>query len=435
MDRLDRARHRGSTAKRTVIRAASRWLVPASLLAGAVMSGALLAHAPSNALPGLSQPLAVATSWGTFGARLVAILFVALACAFAAYRIALRHPPALPSTLAAIALSLIAALAWRPVFSSDVYAYAAYGAMMLHGVNPYQHATIADPFVAAARWQWSGSLPVCVYGAAFVAFAAAMVGLTKTFGVAAVLYALRIAACGAFVVCAWLLARAGTPDDAARGRRAALFFGLNPVAVWTAAEGHNDVFAIAVVLAGVAVSRYSARLGSTIASAAGALKLPAIAAGFPLGLGGGITGALVALGASIPLAIAFASNIAPHGHYAPFASVQSLSPLLALATAIALVLRARHAATRIDRLGLLALIAWLAIPNPYPWYGLWLLPLAAWATDRRIATAALLITAAALLRYIPDAVALPGRPEAIALGAAAFLGYTPLFDRAIISGP
>jgi hypothetical protein len=61
------------------------------------------------------------------------------------------------------------------------------------------------------------------------------------------------------------------------------------------------------------------------------------------------------------------------------------------------------------------------IPNPYPWYGVWLLALAALAPRSRAATAALLLSFTALLRYIPDAVATPSPAEAAVLSVAATL--------------
>ena len=67
----------------------------------------------------------------------------------------------------------------------------------------------------------------------------------------------------------------------------------------------------------------------------------------------------------------------------PLASVQALGlPVAALAVLV--LWRTRSMTTPIDRWCMVALAAWIAIPNPYPWYALWLLPLAAFAHDRRV---------------------------------------------------
>ncbi|MGH7709227.1 MAG: hypothetical protein ACREM6_15120, partial [Vulcanimicrobiaceae bacterium] len=54
-------------------------------------------------------------------------------------------------------------------------------------------------------------------------------------------------------------------------------------------------------------------------------------------------------------------------------------------------------------LGRLAVAAWLAIPYPYPWYGLWFLPLAV-TLGRGQGSALLGGTFASAARYIPDMV-------------------------------
>ncbi len=415
------------------------------LLAGAIASRILLAHAPVQFSLDLAQPLPVATWWGGYGAQLFALLCIVLALGYVAYLSLLRRqPPPLRVTLIIAAASLAAGLAWSPLFSSDVYAYAAYGSLALHGVNPYAHAVLpGDPYAAAAQWQWTHALPLCVYGEAFVAIASALVSLTKALGVAATLDAFRVLSCAAFMLCAYLLANAGHAQDGERGRRAALFFALNPVALWSAAEGHNDTLMLAVVLGGFVLMRAQPVIGTALSVAAGTIKLPGLVPGAVFAalqwrartwqpILGAVAGSIVVALASLPMVYAFTARSSQHSYHA-FASVQSLHPLVAMALALWLALGIRRAATPIDRFCLLALIAWLAIPNPYPWYTLWVLPLAAWATDRRIALASLCVTATSVLRYIPDAVGTPGALATAALGLAALCGYAPLLRRAIIS--
>ena len=101
---------------------------------------------------------------------------------------------------------LSAALAWPVVFSSDVYAYAAYGNAVLHAQNPYlavshaQHGT----FVDAARWQWGGvSFPASVYGPLFIGIAAIATFLAED-RLPATLWMLRIFAAAAVRWCGGL---------------------------------------------------------------------------------------------------------------------------------------------------------------------------------------------------------------------------------------
>ena len=67
------------------------------------------------------------------------------------------------------------------------------------------------------------------------------------------------------------------------------------------------------------------------------------------------------------------------------------------------------------------LAAWVLVPNPYPWYGLWLVALAGLAPRSRAGAVAILLSLTALLRYVPDAIAIPSPPIGVALGIAAAL--------------
>ena len=444
MDRAARNRYGGANIERLV-----RLIVVALIFAvGAIVSRVLLASVPARFILDLAQPLPVVTWWGSTGALFIGILLTTIAVASVAYAWSLqREPPNVRDTVIASAAALIAAFVWLPLFSSDVYAYAAYGEMARLGINPYVHVALpqTDPLFHAASWQWTGSLPICVYGTLFVSIATLVVFVTQHLHVASQLNAFRLLSCAASLCCVYLLAKCGAEGDDRRARRAALFLGLNPVALWAAAEGHNDTLMVALVLAGIVLYRTKHAAGAFVAVLAGAIKIPGLIAGGTLAtvallergdrraFAAGAAGVAVVAVASLPLIYGATHDLAPHGHYAPLASVQSLHPVVAIAVAIAVLLRARTAQTTIDRLASIALAAWLAIPNPYPWYGLWLLPLGAWASDRRIALTTALVCAAATLRYIPDAVALPGSAAALALGAAALSAYTPLLSRGIIA--
>ncbi len=422
-------------------------LVAVIFAVGAIVSRVLLASAPARFVIDLAQPIPVVTWWGDAGSFFVLVLLVTIAAASIPYAWSLRRDaPAVRDVAIASAVTLIAALFWLPLFSSDVYAYAAYGEMARLGINPYVHSALPanDPLLRAALWQWTGTLPICVYGSLFVSIAKFVVLATRHLSVALQLNAFRIVSSAAFLCSVVLLSMCGISTDARRARQAALFFALNPVAIWAAAEGHNDTWMLALVLAGFALYRTNSAAGAFVAMLAGAIKIPGLLAGGTLALtgfvqrrdwrtlAGAVLGLAIVLAASLPLIYGTARDLAPHGHYAPFASVQSLHPLLALAIAIGVALLVPSATSIVDRAALLALATWLAIPNPYPWYALWLLPLAAWTSDRRVTLTIALVSAAAMLRYAPDAIALPDAAATAILGIAAVLAYTPLLRRGII---
>jgi hypothetical protein len=401
---------------------------------GAVASRLLLARAPLRFALDLAQPLPVATEWGRYGAAMWLVLAATLGAAFIIYVLHLRAPLSIAGTLVAAGLALLAALTWLPLLSSDVYAYAAYGEMARLGLSPYaHHAAVSDTLIAAANWQWRPvAVPICVYGPAFVALARALVTACTPFGVVAVLMSFRIISCLALVACGYLAGILG-------GARAAAFVACNPIAIFAAAEGHNDTLMVSVVLLGIVIARRAPAIGATVVALAAAIKLPALAASFALVadriasrrdaravLGGTIVGCAVVAIASRALIAALRSNLAPHGHYVALASVQALGIPVSVLIALAVLLRLRTVNEPLDRWCVLALAAWIAIPNPYPWYALWLLPIAAFARDRRVVATALAVTGAALLRYLPDAAALPNLPASVALGAIALTAYAPL---------
>ncbi len=416
-------------------------LAPAAIFAlGAIAERLLLFSARARFPVDLRQPLAVATAWGSTGLLAWLVLLATLAAAGLWYLRGLRapEPPALYETLLTSALALAVGLFWLPLLSSDVYAYAAYGEMERLGLDPHvHHPLLADPIVAAARWQWSGTLPICVYGDAFVALARVVVVATHSFGTAAILQTLRAIAGIALLGSAFFAAH--IPTDARRGRRAAFFIACNPLLLYAAIEGHNDTIMAALVLGGIALARRVPFAGGALAALAAAVKAPALAAAAALAVQrciarqnalavsiGVAAGAAIVLFDSLTLLHGVRTDLAPAASYHPLASVQAVSPVLAAALAIAVLMRIRAFGAPGDRWCVAALAVWLAIPNPYPWYALWIVPIAAFASDARVRAATLAVAAAALLRYVPDAVAIPSGVASIALGLPALVAYAPL---------
>jgi hypothetical protein len=412
-------------------------MIPALFAAGALLARLVL-HASSPHFPvDVAQPLPVATSWGSYGVAAWAVVAIAALAAGAVYLRAVAEPPSLRSTLAAAALTLVIGMFWSPLLSSDVYAYAAYGEMARLHSDPYVHHVMTnDSFVSAAQWQWSGRLPICVYGEAFVAVARAVVTTLRTAGGTIVLDAFRALAAIALLACA-VFARYTASDERA-GRRAAAFIALNPVALYAALEGHNDTLMVACVLAGFVVARRVPFAAGMLVAGAGAIKVPALAAaaGFTIqrvaerkdvtaAIAGSTAGAILAVAASLRL-IEGARAIAAHGTYQPIASVQALSPVLAVALAVAVLARTRATHNDVDRWVLAALALWLVIPNPYPWYALWLVAAAAFARDKRVVATTLAVAAASMLRYLPDAAGALPPAVGLALAITALLAYVPL---------
>jgi hypothetical protein len=406
-----------------------------------------LALSPSTPL-GIEGPLVVVTDWGRAGIIPLGVLVAAIAVAAPLYIYVLRR--ARPMPLLGVVLSSVAGMAVafcaRLLFSSDVYAYAAYGEMARLGLNPYAHppAGIADPIVRAAQLQWITAFPICVYGPAFVAFARAAVAALAPFGFAAQLDAFRVAACVALLLCIVLAASAYRGDRASRLRSAAAI-GLNPVAIWSAAEGHNDALALAIVLAGFAIARRSPAIGAAVAALSASVKAPGAAAAIAYALVdrraliGTAVGLAIAWAGLLPLFAGVAGDLAPHGHYAPAVSLQAvfvpLGAPVALAAAFAvaplLAIAGLRRLRKRDGQGwiCLTIAAWSLIPNPYPWYGLWLAAVAAMSPRSRAATIAIALSLTSVLRYVPDAVGPLPTPISVALAIAAslpFAGLIPL---------
>jgi hypothetical protein len=418
------------------MRAAS--FVPLGFLTGAALCALLLRHAPSDVAVDLAQPLAVVTYWQQLGVQMWLAFALAIAIASVGYVATLRscHPEVAPSlrlTMLISALACAAALLFPVVFSSDVYAYAGYGDMALHGISPYAHARIAlrDPLLDAMLWQWGNPPPMCVYGPAFVWLAQAIVALFLPLGPAAPLWAFRILSCIALVACAPLAYAAFSVYPRSTRLAAAAGIALNPIAIWSAAEGHNDTLALAIVLAGFALAArgriFTGALVialSALVKATGAVAAIAFAivswrdrSRFAQAASGTAMGIAIVAALAIPLEYGVRTHLAPQGHYLPQFSLQYVSIPLTVVVAVMLLLVAltRYSMTQGASVAFAVMALWLAIPNPYPWYAVWLIPLAflAWRTY-----AAWALIAASLLiglRYFGDATTDLTRPATLAI--------------------
>jgi hypothetical protein len=359
--------------------------VPVAFACGAAACVLLLRHAPGNAAPDLRQPLAVAAGWRGFGVAYWAIAAaVWCASAWAVDRIGSR--PGAPPTVTTIAIAsgsaLAAALLWPAVASSDVYAYASFGERAASGASPYGVLTAqpADAIDRAALWQWGSRLPPDNYGPLFNTIAAAIVIASRgDAGLACLLF--RLAACIAFAGCSALLWLVYERDRAA----GVCVFALNPLVVWSAAEGHNDFYAGILVLGGLLAARRFPIGGGALAALGTLVKLPALAA------------------------VSVAAAVAP--------ARRDWLTGAAIGAAAALAACAPLFEAAIARAGRPPL--WPSTPVLYPWYAVWLIPFLAAVPGARRAT--LVASALAVVAYLPDVwgSGAPGARVAVSVAAGA----------------
>lgn len=417
--------------------------IPIAFAITGIVLRILLVRAPRGIRHDLEQPLPVVTAWHDFGLVLWCCAFAGIIVAGIAYVRWLQQVAAQtserPTTLAAIGASiaaLAAVLTFPVIFSSDVYAYAAYGWLAYHGIDPYAHAHVAlgDPLLNAAIWQWSNPLPTCVYGPAFVWMAKVAVGAAAPFGAGAQLLSIRVLCALALVACAPLLA--AIFEDARRRELAVAGVLLNPVAIWCAAEGHNDTILLACVLLGVLVlKRFGHLAGAFVLMTTALVKASGLAAALAVAvfawpqrrqflqtIAGIVAGGMCVAIFSRPLEATVATALVPHGRYLPQYSLQYLvaqgakaafgdrvhavefAIAIAVVCAGILVYRGARLAVAGDvrGAGFLALALWLVIPNPYPWYALWILPVAFLAFEQRVSWAILAASFTIFARYLPD---------------------------------
>ncbi|HEY5257882.1 MAG TPA: hypothetical protein VIJ12_05820 [Candidatus Baltobacteraceae bacterium] len=437
-------------------------LIPIGLAIGSLLEAAVLRSSSRSIAAALAQPLPVATSWHgvglaalgalTLGFAISAIGYVAIARLLLSVDIP-RPRAALGAIAGASVLGLLGAFLAPAVISSDAYAYAAYGEMAARGIDAYSHMPLplGDPVFAAAIWQWGNPPPVCVYGPLFVEIARVCVALGARGGIVAQLVILRALAMLALLACVPLAYAAFAPLGRRTRMFAAGFIVLNPLTIWSAAEGHNDALALAIVLAGFAgYRRYGAAVAGTIVALATTIKAPGALAAIGLlavQRGKAFTGAL--LGVTIGLGLTtlwFLPGIreivaasAHGGHYSASVSLLAIGPATAVVIVTILAVCGVRAllAGRADGWILLAIAVWSALPNPQPWYGLWFLPIAALAPHSRAATVVLALSFTTALRYVPDAYGPLGWGATAGLSAVAFAPLLALLapKSAILSHP
>jgi len=188
-----------------------------------------------------------------------------------------RRPGVRVRSLAIVgAIWILPLLLAPPLFSRDVYSYAAQGEMISHHISPYLYGPNvlgASPYNASVDPFWGNS--PAPYGPLFLGLDGGLVNLVGH-RVLATVVGLRLMAVAGVGLVAWFiprLARAYGRDPA----QAFLLAVLNPVTLLHLVGGaHNDALMIGLLVAGVTLAKEGRPLvGIILCSLATAVKVPA----------------------------------------------------------------------------------------------------------------------------------------------------------------
>lgn len=321
-----------------------------------------------------------------------------------------------------------------PVISADVFGYLAYGRLeVLHGLSPYEHAPADVPSEPLLPYVGLQGLP-SPYGPLFTLGSSALVPLGSVAGLWTMkaVHAASAFACLAF---AWVCARRLGREPLS----VLVFVGLNPLwLVWGVGGAHNDLIMMAVVIGAAALlTRGRSTSGAALGAVAVGVK-PTAALFLPFMILGArrpraaVVGGLAALGAVGAISLAFLgaelvdfiSVALAHARFVSRFSVPTgMSEALGFGglstgfrvalTAVGLssVLVAFRSAQRgtdwITAAGWATLVVLLTTTWLYPWYVVWVLPLAALSSSRRLHAAALGLTGLVTVVRLPLALTSP----------------------------
>ena len=190
----------------------------------------------------------------------------------------LRHRPGAPirSLAAMLALWIVPLLVVAPLFSRDVFSYAAQGEMMSHHINPYNYGpgTIGSgPYVTGVDGLWLNT--PAPYGPFFLMLAGSAASLSGHNALVTVLFLRLMSVAGVALIayCIPKLARAYGRDPGAAFTLAL----LNPLTLLALIGGaHNDAIMVGLLLAGITAAKYRHPvLGIVLCTLATAIKVPA----------------------------------------------------------------------------------------------------------------------------------------------------------------
>jgi hypothetical protein len=396
-------------------------------------------------LPETVQPL---PSWlaGPFGSTgidlgdygLIAVLSVMFVC----YALAFRSAERLSARTVLVCIAAMHALVLLapPLLSTDIFSYQFYGRMQdLYGANPYlagPHAVQLDSLYQYIGSKWVNT--PTVYGPLFTGLSYVLAPLSIATSVIAY-KAIAAAASLGTVALVWHSARLRGINPV----KAAALVGLNPlVVIWGVGGGHNDLLMMVLLMAGVYLMlARKERAGSAMMVAAAAIKLTAgVILALAIASGGGrrtrdhrrdvLVGAAGAGVLLVGLSFLWFGT-GPLHLFATLQKVQSEGDWhsipgfvgavfggsvghvvgIVLGVILGLVSVALFWLTWQGRIDWINAGAWIALAllvtasSLLPWYVVWLLPLAALATDRRLWRIAIIATsvvgALQLVGYIP----------------------------------
>jgi alpha-1,6-mannosyltransferase len=191
---------------------------------------------------------------------------------------ALRHRPGAPlrALSGMLALWIVPLLLVAPLFSKDVYSYAAQGEMMSHHINPYNYGpgTIGSgPFVTGVGPLWLNT--PAPYGPFFLMLAGWAASLSGHNALITVelLRLMSVAGVALIAYCIPKLARAYGRDPGTAFTVAL----LNPLTLLALIGGaHNDAIMVGLLLAGITAAKQRHPIvGIVLCTLAAAIKVPA----------------------------------------------------------------------------------------------------------------------------------------------------------------
>lgn len=191
----------------------------------------------------------------------------------------LRRNPATPvrAVVAVLAAWAFPVLVMPPLFSRDVYSYAAQGEMVSRGINPYAHGPTAlgpDPYLRLVDPIWRNAR--APYGPAWERLAGGIVQLARHDVIAAIVGFRFVALIGVVLIALGVpaLARSVGRDPAAALALAV----LNPLVLLVLLGGaHNDALMLGLLVAGCAAARRNHILiGLLLCVLAAEVKVPAL---------------------------------------------------------------------------------------------------------------------------------------------------------------
>jgi alpha-1,6-mannosyltransferase len=191
----------------------------------------------------------------------------------------LRRNPATPvrTVVAIMAAWAVPVLVMPPLFSRDVYSYAAQGEMVSRGLNPYAHGPTAlgpNPYLSLVDPIWRNAR--APYGPAWERLAGGIVQLARHDVIATIVGFRFVALIGIVLIALGVpaLARSVGRDPAAALALAV----LNPLVLLVLLGGaHNDALMLGLLVAGCAAARRNHILiGLLLCSLAAEVKVPAL---------------------------------------------------------------------------------------------------------------------------------------------------------------